>query len=216
MKRTKEQSGRLKSAKEFRRLDQMGYSCLRIFEQNGSQSNGLPTLSGSAIPLINETVEINNISISISPEQVTKTIKGDNRTKQDKIVTGYNGTITFYGISDAALAKITANRIDTNGLVLFRRVAGGNPTVTLFCQVEGEKGDKANLWLLDCEFDNPTIEHGQEEDNPKSMSMNFFVSNRTVVGDELFFIKVPSTAAAYVAPGTEPTTSNLPVPVAAS
>ena len=59
----------------------MGYSCLRIFEQNGSQSNGLPVLSGSAIPLINETVEINNISISISPEQVTKTIKGDNRTK---------------------------------------------------------------------------------------------------------------------------------------
>lgn len=194
----------------------MGYSCLRIFEQNGSQSNGLPTLSGSAIPLINETVEINNISISISPEQVTKTIKGDNRTKQDKVVTGYNGTITFYGISDAALAKITANRIDSNGLVLYRRVASGNPTVTLFCQVEGEKGDKANLWLLDCEFDNPSIEHGQEEDNPPSMSLNFFVSNRTVVGEELFFIKVPSSANAYVSPGTEPTTSNLPVPVAAS
>ena len=82
--------------------------------------------------------------------------------------------------------------------------------------IKGEKGDKANLWLLDCEFDNPAFEHGQEEDNPKSMSMNFFVSNRTVAGDELFFVKVPSTAAAYVAPGTEPTTSSLPVPVAAS
>ena len=83
-------------------------------------------------------------------------------------------------------------------------------------EVEGEKGDKANLWLLDCEFDNPSIEHGQEEDNPPSMSLNFFVSNRTVVGEELFFIKVPSSANAYVSPGTEPTTSNLPVPVAAS
>lgn len=195
----------------------MGYSCLRIFEQSGSnQTNGLPVLSGSAIPLLNESVEINNISISISPEQVTKTIKGDNRTKQDKIVTGYNGTITFYGISDTALAKITANRIDSNGLVIFRRVAGGNPTVTLFCQVEGEKGDKANLWLLDCEFDNPSVEYGQEEDNPTTMTLNFFAANRTVNGEEVFFFKVPSNISSYVQPGTEPLSSNLPVPEAES
>lgn len=192
----------------------MGYSQFRIFEQSGHATSGAPTITGSAIKLFSEDVEINNTEISISTEETTRTYRGDNRRKEDKILEGLNLTIGFYAISLAARAAITADRVDSNGVLVMKSSTEGNPTVTVFFNYEDEKGQKFNVWLYDVEFSVPGINGKQAGDNPEAQSIGAFASLIKYNGESTPGVMVPSTASSYIAEGTEPTAAGLVLPAA--
>lgn len=194
------------------------YSTLRIFPITGYGADGKPTL-GTPIPLLavgTSEKEINNISIELTPTESTREYKADNRVEQDDVQTGFEGTVTFYGIDKTAIAAISGHRIDSNNHVVLRSNSEGNPKVCIFAQAKGEKGTKYNLWLYNVEFKGLPFSAGQSEDNPTATSLNFFASAIPYGGEDVFGITVDYGTTGYIAEGTEPTAANLVMPEAAT
>ena len=190
------------------------FAQFRIFAISGFTS-GKPTIA-AAIPFLTKTAsedEVNNVSVTLSPEQTTKTYKADNKVEKDTVVTGYNGTVTFYGIDKTALAAISKNTTDTNGNTALESSPDGNPKVVIFFQGKNAKGKKYNMWLYNVEFDNVPFAAEQEENDPKATSLNFFASSVIYQGHNCFGTIVYEGSTGYVEEGTEPVANDLYMPV---
>lgn len=193
------------------------YSMARVFPITGFGPDGKPTIA-AAFPLLasgSAETEVNNISCTITPESVTRTWKADNREERDEIKTGYKGTLTFYGIDAEALSVLTPNYKDSKGHTVLTSSAGGAPKVVLFYRGKDDKGKKYNAWLYNVEFEDPAISAAQEEETPKSVSINFFAGAVIWHGKLVFGLIVWEGSEGYLAEGEEPTSAAMPMPEAA-
>ncbi len=197
------------------------YAQLRIFPITAWASTGAPTII-TAVKLLTPSgseKEINNISLELTPRVVSKTWKADNKEEQDTIKTGYDGTLTFYGIDKAALQAISNNITDANGRTVLESSSEGTPKCVLFYQGKNAKGKKYNCWLYSVEFGEVPFKAAQEEDNPDSISLSFFAEtiNYTPAGSNqsthaVQGIIVYEGDEGYIAEGTEPTAAGLILP----
>lgn len=189
------------------------FAQFRVFPITGF-TDGKPTIS-SPIPFLANSgseSEINNISVALSPEVVTKTYKADNKEERDVVKKGYNGTVNFYGIDKTALAAISNNIADVNGNTILESSNNGNPKVVIFYQGKDEKGKKYNMWLYNCEFDEVPFDANQDDGDPKAAALNFFASAVIYNGHTIFGARVYENQTGYIAEGTEPTAAGLYMP----
>lgn len=195
------------------------YAQLRIFPISSFGATGAPTIS-AALPLLakgSSEKEINNISLELTPRVTTRTWKADNKEEQDTVKTGYEGTVTFYGIDKNAIAAISNNVVDSNGHTVLGSSADGNPKCVLFYHGKNAKGKKYNCWLYSVEFGEIPFKAAQEEENPDSVSLTFFAETITytptgVSAHAVQGIIVYEGETGYIAEGVEPTAAGLILP----
>ena len=195
------------------------YAQLRIFPISSFASTGAPTIT-TALPLLARSAsekEINNISLELTPKVVTRTWKADNKEEQDTVKTGYDGTITFYGIDKTAIAAISNNLVDANGHTVLGSSPEGNPKCVLFYHGKNAKGKKYNCWLYSVEFGEVPFKAAQEEDTPDSVSLSFFAETITYTpsggtAHAVQGIIVYEGESGYIAEGVEPTAAGLILP----
>lgn len=195
------------------------YAQLRIFPISSFAATGAPTITNS-LPLLakgSSEKEINNISLELTPRVVTRTWKADNKEEEDTVKTGYDGTVTFYGIDKTAIAAISNNIIDSNGHTVLGSSAEGNPKCVLFYQGKNAKGKKYNCWLYSVEFGEVPFKAAQEEDTPDSVSLSFFAETITYTpsGGSAHAVQgiiVYEGEEGYIPEGTEPTAAGLILP----
>lgn len=195
------------------------YAQLRIFPISSFQSTGAPSIT-TALPLLargSSEKEINNISLELTPKVVTRTWKADNKEEQDTVKTGYDGTVTFYGIDKTAIAAISNNIVDHNGHTVLGSSPEGNPKCVLFYHGKNAKGKKYNCWLYSVEFGEVPFKAAQEEDTPDSVSLSFFAETITFTpsggtAHAVQGIIVYEGETGYIAEGVEPTAADLVLP----
>lgn len=195
------------------------YAQLRIFPISSFAATGAPAIT-SSLPLLakgSSEKEINNISLELTPRVVTRTWKADNKEEEDTVKTGYDGTVTFYGIDKTAIAAISNNIIDSNGHTVLGSSAEGNPKCVLFYHGKNAKGKKYNCWLYSVEFGEVPFRAAQEEDTPDSVSLSFFAETITYTpsGGSAHAVQgiiVYEGEEGYIPEGTEPTAAGLILP----
>lgn len=195
------------------------YAQLRIFPITGYASTGAPTITAAVMLLATASAEkeINNISLELTPKVITKTWKADNKEEQDTVKTGYEGTVTFYGIDANALKSISNNITDVNGNTVLESSSEGTPKCVLFYHGKNAKGKKYNCWLYSVEFGEVPFKAAQEEENPESISLSFFAETITYTpsGGSAHAVQgiiVYEGNDGYIPEGTEPTAAGMMLP----
>lgn len=192
------------------------YKQARFFVRDGFNNDGSPKITGSAIPFLVETDEVNNISFSLTPNESEREYRADNKVVKDKVLNGFDGSVAYYGMDKTAMVNLSAFKNDSSGHLVLKGSIDGNPSVVLFVRGKNEKGKKFIMWLYDVEFSTPGFNLNQPEDNPQSNSLTFFASKISYGGEDVFGIIIYEDETGYVADGTEPTTTDLIMPTQAS
>lgn len=189
----------------------MAFAQIRLFKITGFE-DGKPSLDTTPLQFLKQDVneqEINNISVSLQADAVTKTYTADDIQEQDTIIKGYSGTFTFYGIDADALDLISSFRKDKNGNTILGANDGTEKNVCIFYRGKNEKGKKYNCWLYDVEFKPLNLDVGQDEDSPKSISIEFYAKLLTINGKKVLGSMVYENNTGYIAEGTEPKSTDI-------
>ena len=153
--------------------------------------------------------EINNISVTIQPEYSEKSYSADNKIEKNTIMKGANISFTFYGIDAQALDLLTCFKKDADGDLNLCANDGDETDVCVFYRAKDEKGKPYNAWLYDCEFKPINLDQGQDEDSPKSITIEGYAKLVTVNGKKTLGGLVYEGSPKYVAEGVEPQAEDL-------
>ncbi len=190
----------------------MAFEQVRLFEITGFDATGKPQISNTPIPFLTKGAseqEINNISITVQPEYSEKSYSADNKIEKDTIMKGANISFTFYGIDAQALDLLTCFKKDADGDLNLCANDGDETDVCVFYRAKDEKGKPYNAWLYDCEFKPINLDHGQDEDSPKSITIEGYAKLVTVNGKKTLGGLVYEGSPKYVAEGVEPQAEDL-------
>lgn len=94
-----------------------GFSKVAFFEIETDSTDKLPTYKTTPIKLYDGELT-NNISLEITANEATRTRKADNVVEEESAETGYNCTLTIYGVSKQAQADILGSELDGNGNII--------------------------------------------------------------------------------------------------
>lgn len=190
----------------------MAFEQVRLFEITGFDATGKPQISNTPIPFLTKGAseqEINNISITVQPEYSEKSYSADNKIEKNTIMKGANISFTFYGIDAQALDLLTCFKKDADGDLNLCANDGDETDVCVFYRAKEEKGKPYNAWLYDCEFKPINLDHGQDEDSPKSITIEGYAKLVTVNGKKTLGGLVYEGSPKYVAEGVEPQAEDL-------
>lgn len=190
----------------------MAFEQVRLFEITGFDATGKPQISNTPIPFLTKGAseqEINNISITVQPEYSEKSYSADNKIEKNTIMKGANISFTFYGIDAQALDLLTCFKKDADGDLNLCANDGDETDVCVFYRAKDEKGKPYNAWLYDCEFKPINLDHGQDEDSPKSITIEGYAKLVTVNGKKTLGGLVYEGSPKYVAEGVEPQAEDL-------
>lgn len=190
----------------------MAFEQVRLFEITGFDATGKPQISNTPIPFLTKGAseqEINNISITVQPEYSEKSYSADNKIEKDTIMKGANISFTFYGIDAQALDLLTCFKKDADGDLNLCANDGDETDVCVFYRAKDEKGKPYNAWLYDCEFKPINLDQGQDEDSPKSITIEGYAKLVTVNGKKTLGGLVYEGSPKYVAEGVEPQAEDL-------
>lgn len=190
----------------------MAFEQVRLFEITGFDATGKPQISNTPIPFLTKGAseqEINNISITVQPEYSEKSYSADNKIEKDTIMKGADISFTFYGIDAQALDLLTCFKKDADGDLNLCANDGDETDVCVFYRAKDEKGKPYNAWLYDCEFKPINLDQGQDEDNPKSITIEGYAKLVTVNGKKTLGGLVYEGSPKYVAEGVEPQAEDL-------
>lgn len=190
----------------------MAFEQVRLFEITGFDATGKPQISNTPIPFLTKGAseqEINNISITVQPEYSEKSYSADNKIEKDTIMKGANISFTFYGIDTQALDLLTCFKKDADGDLNLCANDGDETDVCVFYRAKDEKGKPYNAWLYDCEFKPINLDQGQDEDSPKSITIEGYAKLVTVNGKKTLGGLVYEGSPKYVAEGVEPQAEDL-------
>lgn len=190
----------------------MAFEQVRLFEITGFDATGKPQISNTPIPFLTKGAseqEINNISITVQPEYSEKSYSADNKIEKNTIMKGANISFTFYGIDAQALDLLTCFNKDADGDLNLCANDGDETDVCVFYRAKDEKGKPYNAWLYDCEFKPINLDQGQDEDSPKSITIEGYAKLVTVNGKKTLGGLVYEGSPKYVAEGVEPQAEDL-------
>lgn len=190
----------------------MAFEQVRLFEITGFDATGKPQISNTPIPFLTKGAseqEINNISITVQPEYSEKSYSADNKIEKNTIMKGANISFTFYGIDAQALDLLTCFKKDVDGDLNLCANDGDETDVCVFYRAKDEKGKPYNAWLYDCEFKPINLDQGQDEDSPKSITIEGYAKLVTVNGKKTLGGLVYEGSPKYVAEGVEPQAEDL-------
>lgn len=190
----------------------MAFEQVRLFEITGFDATGKPQISNTPIPFLTKEAseqEINNISITVQPEYSEKSYSADNKIEKNTIMKGANISFTFYGIDAQALDLLTCFKKDADGDLNLCANDGDETDVCVFYRAKDEKGKPYNAWLYDCEFKPINLDQGQDEDSPKSITIEGYAKLVTVNGKKTLGGLVYEGSPKYVAEGVEPQAEDL-------
>ena len=190
----------------------MAFEQVRLFEITGFDATGKPQISNTTIPFLTKGAseqEINNISITVQPEYSEKSYSADNKIEKNTIMKGANISFTFYGIDAQALDLLTCFKKDADGDLNLCANDGDETDVCVFYRAKDEKGKPYNAWLYDCEFKPINLDQGQDEDSPKSITIEGYAKLVTVNGKKTLGGLVYEGSPKYVAEGVEPQAEDL-------
>lgn len=190
----------------------MAFEQVRLFEITGFDATGKPQISNTPIPFLTKGAseqEINNISITVQPEYSEKSYSADNKIEKDTIMKGANISFAFYGIDAQALDLLTCFKKDADGDLNLCANDGDETDVCVFYRAKDEKGKPYNAWLYDCEFKPINLDQGQDEDSPKSITIEGYAKLVTVNGKKTLGGLVYEGSPKYVAEGVEPQAEDL-------
>ena len=190
----------------------MAFEQVRLFEITGFDATGKPQISNTPIPFLTKGAseqEINNISITVQPEYSEKSYSADNKIEKDTIMKGANISFTFYGIDAQALDLLTCFKKDADGDLNLCANDGDETDVCVFYRAKDEKGKPYNAWLYDCEFKPINLDQGQDEDSPKSITIEGYAKLVTVNGKKTLGGLVYEGSPKYVAECVEPQAEDL-------
>lgn len=190
----------------------MAFEQVRLFEITGFDATGKPQISNTPIPFLTKGAseqEINNISITVQPEYSEKSYSADNKIEKNTIMKGANISFTFYGIDAQALDLLTCFKKDADGDLNLCANDGDETDVCVFYRAKDEKGKPYNAWLYYCEFKPINLDQGQDEDSPKSITIEGYAKLVTVNGKKTLGGLVYEGSPKYVAEGVEPQAEDL-------
>lgn len=190
----------------------MAFEQVRLFEITGFDATGKPQISNTPIPFLTKGAseqEINNISITVQPEYSEKSYSADNKIEKNTIMKGANISFTFYGIDAQALDLLTCFKKDADGDLNLCANDGDETDVCVFYRAKDEKGKPYNAWLYDCEFKPINLDQGQDEDSPKSITIEGYAKLVTVNGKKTLGGLVYEGSPKYVAESVEPQAEDL-------
>ena len=191
----------------------MAFEQVRLFEITGFDSEtGKPTISNTPIPFLAKGAseqEINNISVTIQLEYSEKSYSADNKVEKNTVIKGANVSFTFYGIDADALDLLTSFKKDADGDLNLCAGDGDETDVCVFFRGKNEKCKAYCLWLYDCEFKPINLDQGQDEDSPKSITIEGYAKLVTVNGKKTLGGIVYEGSPKYIKEGVEPQAEEL-------